>query len=212
MSGSPVEQAALGLRAHSGWAVLVAVRGPIDRPIVIHRRRIELADRGVSGSAQPYHAARSMELGEAEALLNRCADTAKAMAREAVQEVVEELIEQGFGVAGSSVLFSSGRSTTELAAILASHPLMHTSEGNFFREALRSGCKACGLAVSAVPERELLSRCAVAFGMSPDEVERQAAAIGKSVGPPWRQDEKLSAMAGWLELGHSVQYSGCAVR
>ena len=36
--------AALGLRAHSGWAALVAVAGTRGAPAVIDRRRIELAD------------------------------------------------------------------------------------------------------------------------------------------------------------------------
>ena len=36
--------AALGLRAHSGWAALVAVGGGPASPQVLDRRRIEMAD------------------------------------------------------------------------------------------------------------------------------------------------------------------------
>src|SRR5947209_4124817 len=36
--------AVLGLRAHSGWAALVALAGPADAPQVVDRRRIEMAE------------------------------------------------------------------------------------------------------------------------------------------------------------------------
>jgi len=140
----------MGLRAHSGWAVLVAVGGTIMEPVVIRRRRIELADRAVSGSVQPYHAAKPMKLEEAEAFLERCAENSKAMARDAVQAATNELTGKGYQVVGSCILASSGRTTEGLAAILASHPAIHTAEGNFFREALRTACQSRGLAVSSV--------------------------------------------------------------
>ena len=43
---------ALGFRAHSGGAALVAVAGTIDAPQILERRRIVIAD-----CKQPYHAA-----------------------------------------------------------------------------------------------------------------------------------------------------------
>jgi hypothetical protein len=177
--------------------------GTLTDPTVIQRRRIELADRGISGSAQPYHAAKPMKVDEAQAFLERCADTTRAMALKAVQAAVGELAEQGYKIARSCILLSSGRTTTELAAILASHPAMHTAEGEFFRQALRSACEACGLSVSAVKERELLSRSAAALGIEPDGIERRVSAMGKPIGPPWRQDEKLCALASWLVLGNA---------
>lgn len=39
-------RAALGLRAHSGWAALVAAGGYGEAPIVMDRRRISLAESG----------------------------------------------------------------------------------------------------------------------------------------------------------------------
>jgi hypothetical protein len=55
-----VPSAALGLRAHTGWAALVVVAGSKRSPAVIQRKRIELADRDVPGSMQPYHHAQGM--------------------------------------------------------------------------------------------------------------------------------------------------------
>lgn len=199
-TGSSVARAGLAFRAHSGWAVLVAVAGSVAAPVVIHRQRIELVDPEFSGSRQPYHLAKPMKLEHAAALLDRCAATAHSMARKALQDLMGELARQHYDVAGSCILLGSGRTTTDLAAILASHPMIHTAEGEFFRQALRSACESCGLPVASVPERELLSQSAAALGLSPEQIERQASAMGKSIGPPWTRDEKLCAIAACLVL------------
>lgn len=197
---SPAQRAAIGLRAHSGWAVLVALGGSVVAPAVIARRRIELIDPAIAGSAQPYHAAQSMKLENAQAFLARCADIARTMARNAVEDSLAELCGQSYDVIGCSVLWASGKSIPDLTRILASHPLIHTAEGEFFREALRSACQSCSLPVQALRERELLARSAAVLGVSPDVIERRVSALGKSIGPPWTRDEKLSSLAAWSIL------------
>lgn len=74
---SQAKPAAVGLRAHSGWASLVAVSSPLDSskagktllpssvPTVIVRRRLSLANPG--SPTQPYHAAQATVLGAAGA-------------------------------------------------------------------------------------------------------------------------------------------------
>src|SRR2546428_14111456 len=62
--------AALGFRAHSGWAALVVVAAPSRSPAVIDRRRIALVDPGIP--KQPYHAAQKLYLKEAAQLVRRC--------------------------------------------------------------------------------------------------------------------------------------------
>ena len=63
--------AALGFRAHSGWAALVAVAGTPQSGQVLLRRRIELADPKVPGSKQPYHAAEGEKFPKAEKIIGR---------------------------------------------------------------------------------------------------------------------------------------------
>jgi hypothetical protein len=70
--------AALGLRAHSGWAALVAVGGGPASPEVLDRRRIEMADD--PEAKQPYHAAEGLPLAKARALLERHARQAEERA------------------------------------------------------------------------------------------------------------------------------------
>ena len=88
----------------------------------------------------------------------------------------------------------------ELAAILQSHALIHTAEGEFFREALVQACGHCGLPVTKVKEREVWSRAAASLRLSTASLQELIAELGRPLGPPWRQDEKLASLAGWVAL------------
>jgi hypothetical protein len=194
-------RAALGFRSHSGWAALVVVAGSPGAPVVIERKRVQTADPGIRGSLQPYHAAKQMKLSDAEAFLDRCNAATRRMAETAVREAVAELAGRGHTVAGACVLLGSGRPATGLAATLRSHPMIHTAEGDFFRASLKAACESCGLPVLGVREKEIVRQAAAALGISAEHLQLRVAALGKSIGPPWRQDEKLCAIAGWLALG-----------
>lgn len=192
---------ALGFRVHSGWACLVAVTAQDNAPQVIARRRVELADHGLRGF-QPYHAASEMPLAEAEAFLDRCATTSEATTTASVRNLNQQLTAKGCEVTGSCILLGSGRPVADLAATLRSHPMIHTAEGDFFRNALQKACESCGLPVLTVKEKELVSRAAAALRLTPGELQRRISELCKTIGPPWRQDEKLCAIAGWLVLAH----------
>jgi hypothetical protein len=195
------KRAALGFRVHSGWAALVALGGSAASPSVLWRGRIELCTRGVHREGQPYHAAAEMKLEDGRAFLDECARRASSMAHTALQETVADLSARGYRIVGACVLMGSGRPLPVLEKVLAAHPLIHTAEGEFFRGATRQGCQSCGLAVSGVKESDLAARTAGALGISGEELLRGIADLGKLVGPPWRQDEKLCAMASWMLLG-----------
>ncbi len=192
--------AALGLRAHSGWAVLVVVAGPLNAPLVIERRRIEIADRGIAGSTQPYHAATELDLRKAEAFVKRCADSANFLAEQAVRTVIDDMGKKSYEVLGGGILLASGRPAPTLAETLASHALIHSAEGALFRGALSEGIQRCGLPLTKVKERELWNRGVVELHVSLDELQRYVAEMGRPIGPPWRQDEKHAALVGWLAL------------
>src|SRR5882724_501314 len=76
--------AALGLRAHSGWAALVVVTGHPQFPEVIGRRRIELVDSTIPGAGQPYHTAEEMALKDAKKFIDRCIARTSLLARNAL--------------------------------------------------------------------------------------------------------------------------------
>jgi len=195
--------AAIGLRTHSGWAVAVVVAGPLNGPEVIERRRIEIADPAIEGSTQPYHAAARLDLNKAEEFVKRCADSATLLAEAAVRTLIDNLREKSYDVLSSGILLGSARPAPELAATLASHVLMHAVEGDLFRRALIQGIKRCGLPLTAVPEREVWTRSTLDLPLPLEELRRVIAKMGRAIGPPWRQDEKHAALAGWLGLAAS---------
>ena len=198
-------RAAVGLRVHSGWAALVVVGGTPRAPMVLDRRRIVIFDAVIAGSKQPFHAAEKMELKKAEAHIARCKASTWKMAREAFSAVVEEMRALGHKVGGCGLLLASGRPVGTLAEALASHAMLHTAEGQFFRDALRDASEHFGVPVMGVREKELFARAAETLRMSENEIRRRIGEIGKAIGPPWSQDEKLAAIAGWMGLKTGVR-------
>ncbi len=197
-TGSASDSAALGLKAHSGWAVLVAVAGAASAPTLVERRRIELAS---ATPAQPYHRGAELhDVAAAAAWIERALDEACARARAAVRESIAAIERQGYRVRRAAVLANRARVLPALEAILASHPLLHTAEGELFRTALGSACGHHGLIVARVPERDVSEHAARCLTIAPARLLKQVEAIRRSVGPPWTADHKAAFLAAWSVL------------
>jgi hypothetical protein len=188
------------LRPHSGWAALVAVAGTPRSPEVLDRRRIEIADPEIDGSMQPYHAAEGMGLDRARKYLERCREGARRRAREGLKEALDRLRVSGREAVGCGMLLSSGRPLPPLPKILGSHALIHTADGEHFRAALREAASHFALSVEAAREKEIWERASADLRIPIAELQQLVNAIGKSIGPPWTQDQKLAALSGWLVL------------
>ena len=199
-----MNKAAIGFRAHSGWSALVVVAAGPRSPVVVDRRRIELADATTPGSMQPYHFAEPLKLKDAEAHIRRSIDQARLLAQRALHAAIDDVKKSGHDVVGCGILLASGRPATALASILASHALIHTAEGELFRDALKHASEGCKLPVTAVKERDLFDRAAAELRIPCGELQQRVADMGRTVGPPWRQDQKLAAVVGWLALVRDV--------
>lgn len=193
-------RAGIGIRAHSGWAALVAVGGTPRSPEVLVRRRIELSDPAFVGSKQPYHAAEGKPLPTAANIINRCAADAGRLARRAFREVIDELDLAGYRAAACGLLLASGRPLPALPAILASHALIHTADGELFRDALAAASEDNGWPLTRVKEKEAWAAAAAGLRDPAAKLQRRVDALGRSLGPPWTRDQKLAALAGWLAL------------
>lgn len=154
----------------------------------------------MAGSKQPFHAAEGLPFNEAQRLIRRCTDSTDSLADRALRVLVGDVEEKGYRVVGCGLLLASGRALPDLAAILASHALIHSAEGEMFREALVRASERCGLAVTKVREHELFETAAAAFRTAADTLQRRLAELGRSLGPPWTQDQKLAALVGLLAL------------
>jgi hypothetical protein len=193
-------RAALGIRMHSGWGVVVAISGDAASLEVVDRRRIAVTDAATPGANQPYHHAANLALAEAEIYLANCAAAADRLASVAVAEVVRELDARHFRITGAAVLLASGRQLPPLPRILAAHPLIHTAEGEFFRHAVSQACEAAKIPVTTIRERDLEERAGAMFGGDASRVQRIIARLGQPIGPPWTMDHKAAALAAALIL------------
>jgi hypothetical protein len=193
-------ETALGFRVHSGWSAVVALEGPLESPSVIHRARIEIKDAAIVGATQPYHRAKEMNPESGEKFLEQCTAGSRKLAGLALDEILAGLRERGHEVVSCAILTGSGRKLPDLAGILASHALIHTAEGEFFRDVVAHECEKRRLTVIGVREKELWARAPAVLNVTEDALRREIADMGKRIGPPWTQDEKHSALVAWMAM------------
>jgi hypothetical protein len=200
--------AALGFRAHSGWTALVAVSLEKGALVVLARQRVHLVETFTYEFRQPYHTAGIMLVGQARDFIERVRDEARRLAYRAIQGLQSDLQKQGIALKSCGLLLASGKPLPALDKILASHALIHTADGQLFREALLHASGRCGLQATCVKERELLERAGQAFRLKPADLMRRVTQLGRPLGSPWSQDEKFATMAAWLALGASRKSGG----
>jgi hypothetical protein len=195
-----MRHAALGFRAHSGWTALVAVSLDHGTPRVLLRQHPHLVKTFTYEFRQPYHTAEKRPLAEGRSFILRAQAEARTLAYESIQSVDENLRKQGYALKHCGVVLASGRPLPEFAQVLASHALIHTADGELFREALLHASERCGFAVFTAKASELLETAAHALHQHPDQLARCLADLGRSLGPPWTEDEKFAALVAWLSL------------
>jgi hypothetical protein len=177
--------------------VLVALAGPTSSPLLFARRRVELSRRT---PRQPFHAAEELPFAEAEVLVRRATAEASELAERAVRDALAELEAAERTPVAAGLLVAAGRPLPGLREILASHALIHTAEGELFRDVLRQASRRAGLGVAEVREKELEERAARVLRRPATELRRRLAEWGKLVGSPWTQDEKRAALVAWVAL------------
>lgn len=141
-----------------------------------------------------------MTLGQAASFILRVRQDAERLALATLRSLRTKLRKSGFGLRDCCVLLATGRPLPELEGILASHALIHTADGELFRNALVHGCERCRLRVAKIKEREIPDRALEMLHLDAAVLPRTLSELGRGLGPPWSQDEKLAALAAWLTL------------
>ena len=195
-----MQSAVVGFRVHSGWAAAVVVCGSAKVPVVIDRRRIELVKTFTYTFRQPYHTAKEMTRADAIKFIRSVQSEAKRLGLTSLRGLQKDLAEADFKIGRGALLLASGRALPGLEQILASHALIHTADGELFRDSLRAACNECDLPLEGIREKELFAAASKTLGAKPPMLQRRVAALGKALGPPWSQDEKFAALGAWLTL------------
>src|SRR5689334_22862619 len=190
----------MGFRVHSGWAAVVAVCVEKGAPVVLERKRAHLVKTFTYTFRQPYHTAEKMQLPEARKFIAQVEKEAKQLAVRVIHGMQSEFEKLDIKLTRGSLLLASGRPLPSLENTLASHALIHTADGELFREALSWGAKRCGLEMMGIKERMLLECAQQSLRMQPAVLLRHITELGKPFGSPWSQDEKFATLVAWLVL------------
>jgi hypothetical protein len=194
-----LKAAALGCRAHTGWAALVVVAGGVERPEVLLRTRAELRDPRGRVRRNAYHAARGLEAAAAAELVEAAERIAVEQAAAALERLLARAQEEGAAVRACAVVV--GASTqAPLEAILRSHALVHAAEGRLYQRALLQGAESRGLPAVPIPKQSIWEGAETALGVDRDALRQWIDELRRDVGPPWAEDQKLAALAAWIAL------------
>jgi hypothetical protein len=195
---------ALGFKAHSGWAALVALGMGSGGLSIVARERIELAEEpGALWATQPYHAAETLPAGDARQTVKRGIAAARRMAVAGMRAVLKRLRESEHEVVACGVLVPAPMPEWSTEEILAVHFRMHKAEGVLFPDVLARAADELGVALVTVPERQLDEHAEKALARQTSELQKTIAALGKSVGAPWGKDQKSAALAALIALGRN---------
>jgi len=199
-----MKRVAFGFRVHTGWAALVAVQGPasLDSPVILDRRRVEMMEGGnPDAPAFVYHAAAKLPLKSAGQLVQRAAELAKSRASAALESAMRELSQAGHTVVASGIVAGKRPAALpSLERILAAHSLIHSAEGELYRQAVIAASEGLQLSVTTVPAGELYSRASKTLGQPVDWIQRRLAEMARLVGAPWTVDQKEGLLAALLAL------------
>jgi hypothetical protein len=195
--------AALGCRAHTGWAAVVAVAGSLDEPRVLLRRRVDLSDPTGQVRRNVYQAARGVDPVAARGLVEAAERTARDQATAVLGQALRDVPADAAAVRACAVVVGAFPSRARLESILASHALAHAAEGRLYQQALLRGAEAHGLQTLPVPRRSIWALGGSALGIGSEELRCWIDRLRREVGPPWAEDQKLAAVAAWIALTSS---------
>jgi hypothetical protein len=201
--------AALGCRAHTGWAALVVVAGGVARSEVVFRGRAELGDPAGRVRRNVYHAARALEPAAAVALVEAAERIAAEQAAAALERTVRGASDEGAVVRSCAVVVGTFPRGARLESILASHALAHAAEGRLYQGALLQSAESRGLDTIAVPKRSIWEQGGSALGVAGDELRHWIERLRREVGRPgrrtrsWRRSRRGSRSHDRLDAGHA---------
>lgn len=191
------DTAAIGLKVKTGRAIAVALRGPADAPQVIKRSELILHDPRVPGTFQPFHEVMELPWNESQVKVKPFIRAIERVAVKALSDLIRELRSEGLKVIGVGIAGSADR---DLSKIGNFHIRAHGAEGLLFRQVLEFAARANKIPQRTFIEKNLTTQASSELVLSPAKLKTQLATMGRTLGPPWRMDQRVAATAAWLTL------------
>ena len=191
-----MNEAALGFRVKSGWAMVVLVTAS-SPPVVIDRRRIDLSDPAVPASAQPFHAGLDLPGAAAARAVARLVKYVERSSERALLELIEHYRAGGHRLVGAGIVVGS---TVDPQTIRNDHIRAHAEEGRLFRVVIEDALKVSRLKSAVTREKDSIGEGRKMLGISEPRLRTELAKMGKAVEGSWRAEEKAATLAALMVL------------
>jgi hypothetical protein len=163
---------------------------------VLDRKVVELSDRAMPDTRQPYHAKMSTLETDA-AKIDRRRKAIVEAANRSVSAFLKDCRDNGHRVAAAGLVVGSD---IDPAKVANPHIRAHALEGRLFRTVLEDALRSQGLGCLVIVEKHAYATGAEFLRRSQDDLRRVVGQLGRSLGGPWRADEKTAALAAWVAL------------
>jgi hypothetical protein len=190
------QDAALGFRVKSGWAVAVLLAGTTRYPALCDVRRIDLSDPRVPETRQPYHAATGKLETDSRKLTERV-DIVRRIAEKSIAELLATYRQKDYRIRRAAIVVGSDLNPDFIAN---PHIRAHAFEGQLFRSVLKECLRTNGIEADVLRERDAYGEAAVKLKQRSESVRSMVRAFGLKTQSPWRAEQKLAAVAAWLAL------------
>lgn len=189
--------AAIGLKVKTGRAIAVVLRGPAGSPQLIKRSELILHDPRVPATFQPYHEVMELPWNESQVKVKPFIRAIERVATKALSDLVRELQSEGLKVIGVGIAGSADRDLSKFGNF---HIRAHGAEGLLFRQVLEFAARANKIPHRTFIEKSLTTQASSELVLTPAKLKAHLATMGRTLGPPWRTDQRTAATAAWLTL------------
>ena len=190
------QPAALGFRVKSGWAAAVLLTDPVSSPELCDSDQINLSDPRLPETRQPYHAAMG-KLETDPAKINQRVSAVRTIAQQSMSTLLAGYRGKGYAITRAALVVGS---QTDPASIANPHIRAHALEGQLFRSVLEEALRAHSICVDIFIERNAYAQGATKLKESNENLRRVIQDFGRITPGPWREEQKLAALAAWLAL------------
>lgn len=187
---------AVGFTVKSGWAAAVLLGGPVTSPRVIDCCRVELCDPDLPDARQPYHEGFGTARREGPAL-RRLLAAVRGSGAKAIASLLRRYASEGYRPARAGIAVGS---LIDPATIANEHIRIHALEGRLFRTVIEDAVARAGVVPLTATGRDLFERAPALLKRPPLRLRLALSELERPQARPWRAEQKLAALAGWVSL------------
>ncbi len=187
----------IGLRAKTGRAIAVILVGPAEAPTALLRTELTFATPQTPATFQPYHEVLGLPWKRAQLAVKEPERELLATASAALARLVSQASASGRLIDSVGIVGAPDR---DLDSISSPHIRAHAAEGLLFRRILESAAAENGMRYAAYPEPDLEELAVKRLGLTRSLLQESLSRFGRTLGRPWRADEKAAAIGAWLAL------------